>query len=94
MNSAHAAGLLELEKATVRWSLSINADHLPEELKKKGKRTFRSLQIEGKEIEFSDGFTELHTASYENILAGNGFGINDARPSVELAHAIRNWKKL
>jgi UDP-N-acetyl-2-amino-2-deoxyglucuronate dehydrogenase len=85
----HAAGILKLEKATVKWYLSINADHLPEETKQKGKRTHRSLLIEGKEIEFSDGFTDLHTQSYREILAGRGFGLKEAKASIELAHGFR-----
>lgn len=85
----HASGVLELENATVNWFLSINADHLPEEAKAKGKRTYRSLQIEGKEIEFSDGFTDLHTKCYEQILSGQGFGINDARASIETVYPLR-----
>jgi UDP-N-acetyl-2-amino-2-deoxyglucuronate dehydrogenase len=93
LEADHASGTLELERATVNWFLSINADHLPEEAKKKGKRTYRSLLMEGEEIEFSDGFTDLHTRSYEEILKGNGFGLNDARPSIELAHKIRNFIK-
>ncbi len=88
----HAAGVLELARASVSWSLSINADHLPEEAKKKGKRTHRSLQIEGREIEFSDGFTDLHTKCYEEILAGRGFGIDEARPSVEAVYQLRKSK--
>ncbi len=87
-----ASGYLELQKARVNWRLSINENHLPEEAKAKGKRTFRSLTMNGKEIEFSDGFTELHTNSYKEILAGRGFGLADARPSIELAHQIRPKK--
>jgi UDP-N-acetyl-2-amino-2-deoxyglucuronate dehydrogenase len=85
-----AKGYLELERARVNWKLSINADHLPEEVKAKGKRTYRSLTLEGKEIEFSEGFTDLHTLSYQEILQGKGFGLEDARPSIKLAHEIRN----
>lgn len=85
-----AAGFLELENARVRWMLSINENHLPEEIRKKGQRTFRSIQLGGKEIEFSDGFTDLHTKSYSEILAGNGFGLSLAKPSIELVHSIRN----
>src|SRR5687768_1592309 len=66
----HASGYLELEKARVNWFLSINYDHLPQEVKSNNKRTFRSLSLEGKEIEFSEGFTDLHTRSYEEILQG------------------------
>ncbi len=84
-----AAGYLELDRARVKWMLSINEEHLPVDVKQKGKRTFRSLKMDGKEIEFSDGFTDLHTKSYSEILAGRGFGLKDARPSIELAHEIR-----
>lgn len=87
-----ASGILELKKARVKWMLSINEQDLPAEAKAKGKRTFRSLQMNGNEIEFSDGFTELHTKSYAEILAGRGFGLADARPSIELAHEIRPKK--
>ncbi len=67
-------GTLHLERATVEWSLSINADRLPPDVVKNGKRTFRSLRIEEREIEFSDGFTDLHTKCYEQILAGMVLG--------------------
>ncbi len=88
----HASGFLHLNRARVHWSLSINEEHLPEAVKAQGKRTFRSLQMNGKEIEFSDGFTDLHTISYTEILKGNGFGLEEARPSIELAHRIRTNK--
>lgn len=88
----HAVGYLELEKARVKWSLSINEDHLPVEIKLKGKRTYRSLKMDGAEIEFSDGFTELHTQSYKEILAGRGFGLAEAKPSIELAFQLRDTK--
>ena len=88
----HAAGYLELEKARVKWSLSINEDHLPAAIKLKGKRTYRSLKMDGAEIEFSDGFTELHTQSYKEILAGRGFGLAEAKPSIELAFQLRDTK--
>ncbi|SRR5690606_37620378 len=88
-----ASGFLELERANVKWNLSINADDLPQAVREKGKRTFRSLTMEGKEIEFSEGFTDLHTRSYEEILKGNGFGIEAAKPSIELVHKIRNSNK-
>jgi len=84
-----AAGYLELERANVRWFLSINYETIPEEIKKQGKRTYRSIQIEGEELEFSDGFTDLHTTSYEQILAGNGFRIGETRLAIEIVHAIR-----
>ncbi|MCU0420030.1 MAG: Gfo/Idh/MocA family oxidoreductase [Cyclobacteriaceae bacterium] len=88
----HAAGHLELDRASVDWFLSINEDHLPATAKSQGKRTYRSLTMEGREIEFSDGFTDLHTKSYEAILAGQGFGLAEARPSVELVHRLREHK--
>jgi UDP-N-acetyl-2-amino-2-deoxyglucuronate dehydrogenase len=87
-----ASGVLRLPKANVRWMLSINAAHLPEEQKDKGQRTFRSIKVEGTEIEFSDGFTDLHTLSYRNILEGGGFSLLDAKTSIEIVHAIRNGK--
>jgi UDP-N-acetyl-2-amino-2-deoxyglucuronate dehydrogenase len=85
----HASGVLVFPNATINWFLSINPDHLPTQAKDEGKRTFRSLQIEGSEIEFSDGFTGLHTRCYEEIIAGRGFGIDDARPSIEVVHQLR-----
>ncbi|MGC8802246.1 MAG: Gfo/Idh/MocA family oxidoreductase [Bacteroidales bacterium] len=85
-----AAGFLQLKKANIRWFLSIDENTLPPEIKSAGKRTFRSLTINGKELEFSEGFTDLHTLSYEKILAGEGFGIPEAFASIELAHQIRN----
>jgi len=88
----HASGFLELERARVKWFLSINFDHLPEDVKRNNKRTFRSLMLEGKEIEFSEGFTDLHTKSYSEILQGSGFGLEEARPSVDLVYRIRNTK--
>lgn len=84
-----AAGHLTLAKADVDWFLSINAETLPNEVKQQNKRTYRSLTIEGKELEFSDGFTDLHTVSYQNILNGTGFGLEDARASVQIVHEIR-----
>jgi UDP-N-acetyl-2-amino-2-deoxyglucuronate dehydrogenase len=84
-----AAVFLHLERARVRWFLSINEDTLPKEVRAKGQRTYRSLQMEGNEIEFSDGFKDLHTKSYENILSGNGFGLSETIPSIELVHLIR-----
>jgi len=85
-----ASGKLELERANVNWFLSIDANTLPDEIKQSGKRTFRSLTIDGEAFEFSEGFTELHTRSYEEILKGNGFPVEEARKSIELVHAIRN----
>ena len=85
-----ASGVLELERARVRWFLSVNNDHLPETQRAKGQRTFRSITIAGEELEFSDGFTDLHTVSYREILEGRGYGLMDAKPSVEMVQAIRH----
>ncbi len=85
-----AAGLLELERARVKWFLSINYDVIPDHIKKTGIRTYRSLKIGDQEFEFSGGFTELHTLSYQHILDGEGFGINDATQAIDLVHDIRN----
>ncbi len=85
-----AAGYIELENARVRWFLSIDYNDLPLTSKEAGKRTFRSIVIEGEEIEFSEGFGELHTESYRKILDGKGFGLQDARQSVITAFTIRN----
>ena len=85
-----AAGYLEFEKARVRWFLSINVDTIPAELRAQGKRTYRSMNIEGKELEFSDGFADLHTRSYEEILNGNGYGLMEAMPSIQIVHDIRH----
>ena len=84
-----AAGVLELERARVRWFLSVNNDHLPEAQRVKGQRTYRSITIAGEELEFSDGFTDLHTVSYREILESRGYGLLDAKPSVEMVQAIR-----
>jgi len=86
----HAEGILYLQRAKVKWFLSIDFDHLPDAVKTAGKRTYRTLAMEGSEIEFSEGFTDLHTKSYEEILKGNGFGIAEAKPSIDLVYAIRN----
>lgn len=85
-----AAGYLEFEKARVRWFLSINEDVLPDEVKAKGQRTYRSITIEGEELEFSGGFTDLHTVSYEEILKGNGYGIEETRQAIDIVHNIRH----
>ena len=84
-----ASGYLEFERARVRWFLSINYDVLPQEIKAKGQRTYRSITIEGEELEFSGGFTDLHTRVYEEILKGNGYGLQDARQAIEIVHNIR-----
>lgn len=84
-----AAGLLVLEKARVRWFLSINADTLPEEVRNRNLRTYRSILMDGQEIEFSGGFTDLHTMSYQDILGGKGFSIETTRKAIEVVHDIR-----
>ena len=90
--SQTASGQLELERANVNWMLSIDANTLPDEAKSAGKRTFRTLTIDGEGFEFSDGFTELHTKSYEEILKGSGFRISETLKAIELVHEIRNDK--
>lgn len=85
-----AAGYLEFDQARVRWFLSINSNTIPDRIKEKGLRTYRSLIIDGEEIEFSKGFTDLHTESYKEILAGNGFSLEDSRQAVETVHDIRH----
>lgn len=87
-----AAGFLRFEKARVRYFMSINADTLPQQAILEGKRTYRKIEMEGKEIEFSEGFTELHTESYRQILAGNGFSLEDSRQSIQIVSDIRNSK--
>ena len=84
-----ASGYLEYEKARVRWFLSIDANNLPEVAVKEGKRTYRSITIGDEELEFSGGFTDLHTRSYEEILKGNGFGLEENRVAIETVEAIR-----
>jgi UDP-N-acetyl-2-amino-2-deoxyglucuronate dehydrogenase len=83
-------GTLELERADITWFMSADPADLPFEAVAGKKTTFRSITVDGQEVEFSEGFTELHTRSYEGILAGHGFGIDDARPSIELAHRVRD----
>jgi UDP-N-acetyl-2-amino-2-deoxyglucuronate dehydrogenase len=84
------SGYIELEKARVRWFLSVDHNDLPLAAKQAKKSTFRSITVDGQEVEFSEGFTDLHTRVYEKTLAGEGFGIADARPSIELTHRIRH----
>lgn len=88
--ATRAAGYLELKKARVRWFLSVDAADRPPHVQVAGKPTFRALTLDGREFEFSEGFTDLHTRSYEQILAGEGFGAREARPAIELVHDIRN----
>lgn len=84
-----AAGYLEYERARVRWFLSIDANDLPDDVKGK-KPTFRSIDISGEQLEFSEGFTDLHTTSYREILAGRGYGLEDARHCIETVSFIRS----
>ena len=84
------AGYLELEKARVRWFLSINRDDLPRSAIENKKTTYRSITVNGEEVEFSEGFTDLHTVSYDEILKGQRFSLDDVRPSIEIAYQIRN----
>ena len=85
-----AAGFLKLERANVRWFLSVDYQNIPDNIKKTGQRTYRSITVDGKEIEFSGGFTDLHKISYEQILKGNGFGVDDIREATQIAYDIRN----
>lgn len=85
-----AAGYLEFEKARVRWFLSINYDTIPEEVKKKGLRTYRAITIGDDTFEFSGGFTELHTRSYEHVLEGKGFLLEDAKQAINIVYDIRH----
>jgi len=89
-----AAGYLELKKARVRWFLSVDYNDIPQNIKEKGQRTFRSISIENQELEFSEGFTDLHTHSYRGILDGNGFGLADAKQSIQTVYNIRNSNQL
>jgi UDP-N-acetyl-2-amino-2-deoxyglucuronate dehydrogenase len=91
MNEDKASGYLEYEKAKVRWFLSIDADDLPESVVGK-QPTYRSITCDGDELEFSGGFTDLHTVSYQEILAGRGYGLEDARHCVETVDKMRSGK--
>ena len=84
------AGYFKLKNATVRWFLSVNYDYIPEDIKEKGIRTYRSITVDGDEIEFSGGFTDLHTKSYEHILNGGGFELDEAYGSIRTVSTIRN----
>lgn len=84
------AGYFELENARVRWFLSLDYNDIPRNVKESGQRTFRSITVDGEEIEFSEGFADLHTLSYKEILAGKGFGLREASQSVITAYNIRN----
>lgn len=84
------SGHLELERARVKWFLSVDNKDVPRDVRAAGKTTFRTITVDGSEVEFSEGFTDLHTRVYDLTLAGKGFGIEDARPSIELVHRMRN----
>jgi len=88
-DDSRMSGFIELEKARVKWFLSVDKNDLPASAKAANKTTYRSITVDGQEIEFSEGFTDLHTRVYEETLAGRGFGIADARPSINLTYAIR-----
>ncbi|MEI6455472.1 MAG: Gfo/Idh/MocA family oxidoreductase [bacterium] len=90
LSESKGAGILRLERANIRWFLSIDSQDIPKEARLSGKRTYRSLVMDGQEIEFSDGFTDLHTEMYKEILAGRGFGIMDSRTSIQVVYQIRN----
>ena len=83
-----AAGFIECERANVSWFLSVDRNDLPASVQGK-KTTYRSITVDGEEVEFSEGFTDLHTRSYEEVLAGNGFGLLEVRPSIEIVSAFR-----
>ena len=88
-DGARLSGVLHLRGARVRWFLSVDPADLPPAVRTAGRTTMRELTLDGKAVDFSEGFTDLHTRVYEEILAGRGFGISDARPSIELVHRIR-----
>jgi UDP-N-acetyl-2-amino-2-deoxyglucuronate dehydrogenase len=94
LNDTKAGGLLRLEHANIRWFLSIDYNDIPEDVRQTGKRTYRSLKMGEQEIEFSDGFTDLHTESYREIIAGRGFGLADAVQSINIVYHIRNDKPI
>ncbi len=89
LSATKAAGYIELEWARVKWFLSVDKEDLPVEAQKAGKTAFRSIKMDDREIEFSDGFTDLHTRVYEDIMKGGGFGLSSARPSIDLAYKMR-----
>ena len=89
-----AAGYLEYSRARVRWFLSLDVNDIPEEIREEGQRTYRSIEVSGKEIEFSGGFTDLHTRSYEKILQGEGFGLEENRVAIETVAQIRTAKQM
>ncbi len=93
-SDTRAAGFLQLEKARVKWYLSLEYDDLPADVKAKEQRTYRLISVDGEEVEFSGGFTDLHTVSYQKIIEGNGFGLEDARNAIEVTYNIRTSKPI
>lgn len=93
-DATKASGKLVLEKAEISWILGIDEKMLPQPSRAAGNKSFRSLTIDGETIEFSDGFTDLHTASYQQILAGKGYGLSETKPAIQLVHDIRNFKSV
>lgn len=90
---ARMAGYLELERARVRWFLSVDYNDLPSQVREQGGYAYRSITIDGQELDLSTGFTDLHTQVYRELLAGGGFGIQDARPSIELVYSVRQSRE-
>ena len=90
LQSNSLSGKLELSRAEVKWFLSTDIDDVPLALRKKGQRTYRSIKIQGRELEFSQGFTELHKLSYQEIINGKGFGLKDAKPAFLAVNNIIN----
>jgi UDP-N-acetyl-2-amino-2-deoxyglucuronate dehydrogenase len=85
-----AAGFMQLERARVRWFLSLDYNNVPDYIKAKGQRTYRLITMNNEEVEFSEGFTDLHTRTYEAVLAGKGFGLLEAKSAIETVYTIRN----
>lgn len=93
-NGVRLGGLLELERATIRWYLSVDRNDLPDDVRESGGSAYRALTIDGEDVDFSTGFTDLHTEVYRDILSGGGYGIADARPAIELVHTIRTSREV
>jgi UDP-N-acetyl-2-amino-2-deoxyglucuronate dehydrogenase len=93
-NNTKASGFLRLQKARINWFLSVDYDQIPEQIRAKGARTYRSITIGNEEFEFSGGFNELHTLSYEDVLSGGGFRIKEAKKAIQIVHDIRNSRAL
>lgn len=89
-----ASGYLDLERARIKWYLSLDYNDIPEKTKSQGARTYRSITVDNEEIEFSGGFTDLHTETYNHILQGNGFRLMEAKPAIETVYAIRNARPI